>query len=52
MNSIMNVSLLISLLERIVELYDTRKITSSNSTYSPELTSLMGDIKDALSNVE
>lgn len=48
---IMNNFYLLSLLERIVNAYDNDCI-SSTGTYSSEFRSLIGDIKDALSNVE
>lgn len=42
---------LLSLLERIVDAYDNNRI-SPTGTYSSEFRSLIGDIKDVLSNVE
>ena len=51
MVTIMDYLYLLSLLERIVDAYDNDCI-SATGTYSSEFRSLIGDIKDILSNVE
>ena len=51
MVSIMDYPYLLSLLERMVDAYDNDCI-SATGTYSSEFRSLIGDIKDVLSNVE
>jgi len=43
---------LITQLERLIALYNEGKITTQSGAYSPDFTSLIGDIKDTLSNVE
>ena len=48
----MNDFLLLTLLERLVSLYDSHQLTVSSETYTPKFISLVGDIKDALSNIE
>jgi len=48
----MNEYNLVTLLERLIELYDAAQITSGAASYTPEMTSLLGDIKDTLSNIE
>ena len=48
---IMDYIYLLSLLERVVNAYDNNCI-SPTETYSPKFRSLIGDIKDILSNVE
>ena len=48
----MNDSHILSLLEQLVALYETNGIIKCQATFSPEFISLIGDIKDALSNIE
>ena len=46
----MSVSNLLYLLEQISKLYDRQEIARDSDTFTPEFLSLIGEIKDVLSN--